>query len=148
MCHLFCRIKEWQCGLSVVAYGLDSDMCMFFLNRKEKWMIVCLWEIASVSACSMSTINYGVHWGFNWLSPPERIYIWNSKVRTNVFLCGRVPGVAREISLSYFTCQTLKKDSECRSEMPVSPWVSWGHSCPPPQPVTRSPDQSAKGTIF
>lgn len=147
MCHLFCRIKEWQCGLSVVAYGLGSDICMFFSQQKRE-MNDSLLMRNCICSCSMSTVNYGVHWGFNWLSPPECIYIWNSKVRTNVFLCGRVPGVAREISLSYFTCQTLKKDSECRSEMPVSPWVSWGHSCPPPQPVTRSPDQSAKGTIF
>lgn len=58
----------------------------------------------------MSIINYGGHWEVDWLSPLECICIWNSKVGTNVFLSGRVPEGGREISLSYFTCQTLKKD--------------------------------------
>lgn len=57
-----------------------------------------------------SIINYGGHWGVDWLSPLECICIWNAKVRLNVFLSGRVPEEGREINLSYFTCQTLKKD--------------------------------------
>lgn len=58
----------------------------------------------------MSVVNYGGRRGVDRLSPLECICIWNSKVRTNVFLSGRVPEGSREISLSYFTCQTLKRD--------------------------------------
>lgn len=82
---------------------------MFFLNRSE-WLFAC--EKLPVWACSMcmSVVNYGGHRRVDAFTRLECICIWNSKVRANVFLSGRVPEEGREISLSYFTCQTLKKD--------------------------------------
>lgn len=94
MCHLCCRTEEKQSGFAV----------LFYYTRIEKWAIVRSKEtpreraITYVRVCARWLSSVGGRWGVSWLSPLKCICIWNSKVRTHVFLPGRVPEVGSEIS--------------------------------------------------
>lgn len=132
ICFIFCKTGEEQCAvcgpasfqrapksISMCAPVCESVFCgcvcsCFFSTEMSDSLLVrnCLCasrQHVRVCMC-MSVVNYGGRRGVDRLSPLECICIWNSKVRTNVFLSGRVPEGSREISLSYFTCQTLKRD--------------------------------------
>lgn len=109
-CMFYLLLGEWvKCLCAERVLTCARLPFSFFFSSTEMNDCVLMSNCRCVSMC-VSVVKYGGHRGVGSLSPLKCICIWNSKVTANVFLSVRVPEEGREISLLYFTCQTLKKD--------------------------------------
>lgn len=144
VCHLFSGIKEqWVyifCSLLVIFEEFISNICecLSILMRNE-----CLRNERVACMCAMGVT------GGSTGSLLRNVFASESPRSGLMFFS---PAVSlrwtKRLACHISPVKHLKRSVERQSEMPVGPQVSWGHSCPSPQPLPQERQRQGPGGVF